>query len=220
MRKVICIYPKDQSTDFLKPVYEQLKQISYFTGYCFDTIVSQETQKLYNSLYFDKDSMLIFLGHGSSNKLYGSVDKLNKKQVLFNETNIDHIKDLDFICIACRSNEFAQKYFKNYMGFGDITSDFSEVIAERNLGDPNYLEWAHEFDITNFRNLFVESLKNAILTSRCSSIVSLYKMLKLSINKQIANLLLEKNMPNYRHLADMLYTIQTEMEYRVKSVPV
>lgn len=211
MRKIICIFPQDKSTDFLLPIYKRLEQLPDFKGYRFDTTISQQAKDLYESTNFEKGTLLMFLGHGASNKLYGSVDETGKKQELFYRGNMDHLRNLDFVCIACRSKEFAHNHFQNYIGFGDITSDFSEVIAERNLNDPNFMDWASENDIINFRNVFVQAITNAILLSSCTDLYSLYNMMRLCFNKQIAELLKNKSLNNYRYIADMLFDVLQDM---------
>lgn len=211
MRKVICIYPQDKSTDFLSPIYEQLEQLPNFVGYRFNTITSTQTKELYNSTNFNEESLLVFLGHGAGNRLYGSVDEKNMKQELFNKDNIGHIRNLDFFCIACRSNEFARDNFHNHIGFGDITSDFSEIEAERNLGDSHYMVWATEEDIVVFQQEFTGAIVDTIRVSHCDNLSSMYKMMKLCINKRIASLLVNKNVSNYRHIADMLFDVLQDM---------
>lgn len=213
MRKIVCIYPEDKSTNFLLPIYKQLEHLSGFVGYRFDTLGSHETKSLYNSTNFEKGSLLFFLGHGASNKLYGSVDENGNKQVLFNADNIAHIKNLDFVGIACRSREFANNRIHRYIGFGDITSDFSEIETGRNLGDPNYMDWASEDDIIHFQHAFTTAIVNAIKLSQCMDLLSLYKMLKLCINKQISELLIQKELSNYRSIADMLFEVLSDMEF-------
>lgn len=214
MRKLVCIFPEDKSTDFLLPIYTQLESMSGFVGYRFNTLDLQKRNSLYNTLsQLEEDSLLVFLGHGSSNKLYGSVDENGDKQVLLEKDNTRNLKKLDFICVACRSSEFAHNHFQNYIGFGDITSDFSEVIAERNIGESNFMDWANENDIITFRNLFVEAVTKAILLTSCNDLCSMYKMMRLCFNKQIAELLKNKSSNNYRHIADMLFDILNEMEF-------
>lgn len=214
MRKVVCIFPEDESTDSLLPVYEQLNSIPDFVGYRFNTLDSQKRNTLYEELnQLDGNALLVFLGHGASNKLYGSVEGNGDKQVLFDKENTRHLKNLDFLCIACRSSEFAHNHFQNYIGFGDITSDFSEVIAERNIGDPDFMDWASENDIINFRNLFVEAVKKAILLTSCNDLSSLYKMMRLCFNKQIAELLKNKSLTNYRNIADMLFEVLNDLTF-------
>ena len=211
MRKLICIFPEDESTDFLLPIYGQLESISGFVGYRFNTLDSQKRNSLYEELnQLEGNALMVFLGHGASNKLYGSVEGNGDKQVLFDKENTRHLKNLDFLCIACRSSEFAHDHFQNYIGFGDITSDFSEVIAERIIS-ANFIDWASENDIINFRNVFVQTIKHAILLSSCTDLYSLYKMIRLCFNKQIAELLKNKSLDNYRQIADMLFDVLQDM---------
>ena len=33
MRRLVCIFPEDESTDFLLPIYKQLENLSGFIGY-------------------------------------------------------------------------------------------------------------------------------------------------------------------------------------------
>ena len=209
----MCIFPEDVSTDFLLPIYRQLENLSEFFGYRFNTLDLQKKSNLYETLYqLEDNSLLIFLGHGASNRLYGSVDEKGTKQELFNKDNIDHIRNLDFFCIACRSNEFAHNHFQNYIGFGDITSDFSEIEEERNLGDPHYMDWATEEDIVVFQQEFTGAIVDAIRLTHCENLLSMYRMIKLCFNKRIATLLVNKNISNYRHIADLLFDVANDID--------
>ena len=213
MRRLVCIFPEDVSTDFLLPIYRQLENLSEFFGYRFNTLDLQKKSNLYETLYqLEDNSLLIFLGHGASNRLYGSVDEKGTKQELFNKDNIDHIRNLDFFCIACRSNEFAHNHFQNYIGFGDITSDFSEIEEERNLGDPHYMDWATEEDIVVFQQEFTGAIVDAIRLTHCENLLSMYRMIKLCFNKRIATLLVNKNISNYRHIADLLFDVANDID--------
>lgn len=218
MSKLICIYPEDNTTDFLLPIYAQLETMPDFAGYRFDTNDSSKTKNLFDALYqLEDDAFVFFLGHGASNKLYGSVGDDGEKQTLFDKTNIECIKKKNVVSIACRSKEFAHNCILNHIGFGDITSDYSEVLAERNIGDPDYLEWASEEDMTNFRNEFVGAIADAVKLSECRSLQSIYRMMKLCFNKRIALLLVNRHIPNNRQVADMLYGINDEMLFKQDS---
>ena len=219
MSKLICIYPEDNTTDFLLPIYAQLETMPDFAGYRFDTNDSSKTKNLFDALYqLEDDAIVFFLGHGASNKLYGSVGDDGEKQTLFDKTNIECIKKKNVVGIACRSKEFAHNFILNHIGFGDITSDYSEVLAERNIGNPDYMEWASEEDIFNFQNEFVGAITDAIKLSECGTLLSIYGMIKFCFNKRIASLLVDKQLPNYRHIADMLYEINDEMSLNRYSV--
>lgn len=214
MSKLICIFPEDKTTDFLFPIYEQLESLPDFVGYRFNTNDSAKTKKLHDDLLrIAANDFIIFLGHGASNKLYGSVNENDEKVTLFDKKNSECIKKAFFVGVACRSKDFANKHLPNYIGFGDITSDYSEVLAERNIGDPDYLGWASEGDIINFRSEFVGAIADAVKFSECSDLSSLYRMAKLCFNKRITSLLTNRNMKNYRQIADMLYDINDEVSF-------
>lgn len=211
MNKLVCIYPIDPTTNFLMPIYKQLQSYSNFTGYRIDTTKEEARNALFADIQNITESHIVFfLGHGASNKLYGSPYKDEKKQELFNKKNISNLTQSNFICFACRSKEFAQGVFQNYIGFGNIISDFSEVTAERDLGDFNYLDWAKENDIQLFRGKIVEAFVKSIDYTRCASLSNMYRMFRLFINCEIANLLVEKKINNYRGIADMLYDFLSE----------
>ena len=218
MSKLMCIYPVDVTTDFLLPIYERLELLPDFAGYRFDTNDSSKTKNLHDELLqIAENGFVFFLGHGASNKLYGSVDENGEKLTLFDKKNSECIKNASFVGVACRSKDFADKHLPNYIGFGDITSDYSEVLAERNIGDPDYLEWASEEDIINFRNEFVGAIVDAVKLSECKSLQSIYRMMKLCFNKRIALLLTNRNLQNYRQVADMLYNINDELLFKQDS---
>ena len=218
MSKLMCIYPEDATTDFLLPIYEQLELQPDFAGYRFDTNDSLKTKNLQDEmLQIGENDFVFFLGHGASNKLYGSVDENGEKLTLFDKKNSECIKNANFVGVACRSKDFADKHLPNYIGFGDITSDYSEVLAERNIGDPNYMEWASEEDMTSFRNECVGAIADAVKLSECKSLQSIYRMMKLCFNKRIASLLVNRQLHNYRYIADMLFEINDELLFKQDS---
>ena len=90
MSKLMCIYPVDKTTDFLLPIYEQLELLPDFVGYRFDTNDSSKTKNLHNASHqIAENDFVFFLGHGASNKLYGSVNENGEK--------LEHIKNLKVI---------------------------------------------------------------------------------------------------------------------------
>lgn len=213
MSSVVCIFPKDDSTDFLIPIYESLENISDFKGFRIDTTNESEQSELFSFLsnYRDEKSLVFFLGHGATYCLYGSPDS-DRKVKLFDKDNINILSDYPIICLACNSKDFLKKKHPNYIGFGDIPSDFSEVEAERNLGDPDYLNWANDTDIISFRKSIVDAFVQTVKTTHCDKLSNFYGFFKLLINKRIATLLMERTTNHYREIADMLYEFADEME--------
>lgn len=214
MNRILCIFPKNETTDFLSPIYDCLSQFPNFAGYrdysynqSFNSCLNAELEKI------EEDTLVIFLGHGASNRLYGSKDKDGQMIELFNKTNTKWLKHVHFVGVACKSKEFASNFCPNYIGFGDIVSEFSEIRNARILEDPNYMEWAKEEDIANFRIRLTQIIVNAISLSKCDNLLSISKMLNLCFNKQIAELLIQKSIPNYRDIADLLFDVMTDLEF-------
>ena len=209
---IICIYPEDETTSFLLPVYECLSNLPNFVGYRNNTTQPDCTRLIIDALTrADSSSIVVFLGHGASNKLYGSVYPDGTKHILLDDSHIESFSKFNTICVSCRSAEYLKKCRGAFVGFGDITSDFSEVIATRQYEDADFLEWASEGDIHMFRNLLVEALVKTINYTKCSDLSSIYRITELYINKTIAQLLLDKETPNYRHIANMFYNLLDDM---------
>ena len=209
---IICIYPEDETTNFLLPIYECLNNLPNFVGYRNNTTSPDNTRQIVDALTkADLSSIVVFLGHGASSKLYGSIYPNGTKHVLLDDSHIELFSNFNTICVSCRSAEYLKESSGTYIGFGDITSDFSEVIATRQFEDADYLNWASEEDIHMFRTLLVEALVKAINYTKCSNISSIFRITELYINKTITQLLLDKKIPNYRHIANMFYNLLEDM---------
>ncbi len=214
MNKIICIYPEDCTTNFLMPIYESLHVLPNFKGYRCNTAIDDNKKIIIDSLNSSEENcILFFLGHGASNKLYGSIDAEGNKQILFDNHHVDLLNKFHVVGLACRSSEFLSNHIENHIGFGDITSDFTEVQNTRDLEDPDFLSWATEDDIECFCIELVDIFKNAIKYTQCKDLLFFYKILRLSINKKIANLLIAREVNNYRHIADMLYNFLDDITY-------
>lgn len=215
--KVICIYPKDESTNFLMPIFESLQILPNFIGYRCDTTSNNNKAMIIEALeaHDDDASILFFLGHGASNKLYGSIDTNGERQTLFDNTNLELLNKFNLVGVSCKSADFFNYGIDNYIGFGDITSDFLEVMITRELEEPNYLSWATQEDIENFKHIFVQIIVNTIEYTKCMNLCSIYRILELNINKMIANNLIERKIVNYRYIADMLFCILDEMTLKL-----
>ena len=85
MNNVLCIFPKDCTTEFLNPVYEDIISIYTAKGLLGDPTEDDEYLEKLSSEASRADS-IIFLGHGSSKSLYG----LNFNEIICKENeNID-----------------------------------------------------------------------------------------------------------------------------------
>ena len=101
---IICIYPEDETTSFLLPVYECLSNLPNFVGYRNNTTQPDCTRLIIDALTrADSSSIVVFLGHGASNKLYGSVYPDGTKHILLDDSHIEFFSK--FILIYLDNNK-------------------------------------------------------------------------------------------------------------------
>ena len=212
--RIACIYPMDETTGFLLPIFERLQKESNFIDYRFDTNDINSVDKMKDDLLnLEQPSFIVFLGHGASYCLYGT-PKGDKKKILFSIDDLKLFQNHSCFFLSCRSSEFLRTKAQSYIGFGDIPTDYLEIISERDLGDIHYMSGINEAEIELYKSYIVDIILHTIDSCGCESLLTFYNKLKLYTNKQIADLLVNKEVPNYRLLADLLYSWKSEIEYR------
>lgn len=114
MKKTLVIHPKDDSTEFLKEIYNDLPNTIVI-----DFSLSRKDLKI----LIDMCQRIIMLGHGSSKGLFDSL----QKSYLIDNNLVECLKDKECIGIWCYASEFAKKY--NIPGFwsGMYISEISEI---------------------------------------------------------------------------------------------
>ena len=106
MNNVLCIFPKDCTTEFLNPVYEEIISIYTAKGLLGDPTEDDEYLEKLSSEASRADS-IVFLGHGSSKSLYG----LNFNEIICEENeNIDIFRGKRIILFACKSIDFIRHF--------------------------------------------------------------------------------------------------------------
>jgi hypothetical protein len=190
--KIIIIYPIDPTTDFLnqvvKSVQESFPENTYLIrpGLNFDlTFLPDEIAKMYTS----KD-LIIFLGHGNSSYLFGSTDKEGKKTRLLERNDIYRIfENKNLILFSCYSNELLRKpnQIREYIGFGNMPTDWNEIIAERDLVDLNYLKGLSENSLNGFKSFLVQMMCTALKKTfkNPNYMREIYLELRLELNKYL-----------------------------------
>lgn len=215
MNRLICIFPEDETTTFLSEIYNLVKEQENTVCYHFNTNDEIHTKRVKDELKeLDADSCFIFLGHGASHSIYGS-PRGNDRTVFFTKKEIEGL-GCQLCFIACRSAELLNEK-NNSIGFGDIPTDFIyDVLAMREF-DSNYLIDIDESDIESFKLIFIDAIKSAFelwFFYKDFSILKLNSFFRLFINKKICNLLLMKEINNYRNIANILYNLKQELYYK------
>ena len=119
MNKIICIHPKDETTDFLNPI-GKLFSDDYIVVEPNDSSHSGTIEKI-NSL--EEGSTVIFLGHGTEHFLFSAEDSIyEKKKFIDIETSNKIFSRKQLLLISCLSSNFLNKLnsFNAAIGFGNI----------------------------------------------------------------------------------------------------
>ena len=203
----LCIFPKDETTAFLKPIANKLKTLGIVVcdG---DTNDVNYTNNLYGCIpLYDN---IAFLGHGSSDALSGT----NQKS-LIDSTNVDLLRRKSLFLLACNSKEFISSYdLKNAIGFDIIPTgemDVSTIVDQdygyfENIPDDADLEW--------FRSAIVRIVENSFNVSGMANMTMLYNMIKMFTNRERYACIRECKELNYRDILRMLYDFKDCMIYK------
>ena len=224
--RIICIYPSDQSTDFLLPIAELL------ASYGADVLRLQHDDYPYSEIKLmiygsEPGTLVFFLGHGASDRLYGAQVNGNK-DVFINSTENDIFNDKNIILLACDSNDFIQSWLTkkrtqysplNAIGFGTLPTDWDDVIAVRD-GDAMAFNGIVEADIDYFRATLVQIFSSTIkyILDKGFSVKKFHTHFKLILNKEIATLLIEKRAQHYKEMATLFHDVKEDLYFYNKDV--
>ena len=122
--KTLVIHPQDESTDFLKQIYEPIEDKLVVTG--------GKTEQELTTLIESHDRILM-LGHGTP---YGLLNwgqgkwKVNHPY-LINRTHAPILKEKDCIFIWCNADEFVVRNKLNGFFSGMFISEVQEAVVEK-----------------------------------------------------------------------------------------
>jgi len=123
MHKTLVIHPHDQSTHFLKPIYENIPNKTIITGGLF---VDEINKLIYNH------DQIIMLGHGSPKGLFG----VNfKRSYVIDEDQVDLLQDKECIFIWCHADQFVKQHGLKGFYSGMFVSEVGEALMYKLKGD-------------------------------------------------------------------------------------
>lgn len=206
MKKTVCIYPEDQTTDFLLPLYQHILTNMNAIGIHIDTTEEDDSlDKIYDEIK-DAENVL-FLGHGTSKILYGS----RCDNVVFEEANHDLLLNKRLFLLSCNSNQFIGNFkLQDAIGFGFLPTSLDDARQSRKI---------HGVDIENIEkkdvNCYNSAMVNAIINSLDDISINDYRLFRdrliFNVSREIVQCLCSKNVPNYRAVADVLYYVSKDM---------
>ena len=205
MNKNICIYPKDPSTDFLEPLFDAICS-SGFSGFHLDTNVEENKITIFKVL--NNALNIIFLGHGSSGRLYGTPHGNSLSDLIAND-NIQLLKGKRLFLLSCNSNQFCEYYsLQPSISFGDMPTGKHDVDSQLE-NDPSFPR-LEEDDINVYNSALVRTLTRAILSIEFNDLDRLYSKVLLYANVEISECLLKKRCTRFREVAELLQMFKNE----------
>ncbi len=124
MNKSFCIHPKDLSTEFLCPVFNEIRKFKDTNGVSGDSSDDDFYETINNALSSSNFDSFIFLGHGCSSMLYG-----NGFSELIIENDLRPVNDKTLILFACNFSQLLEKIgVQKGIGFGFIPSGQDDIL--------------------------------------------------------------------------------------------
>lgn len=200
----------DESTQFLFEIISNLERYG-ITHTVYEIHPNNESySKSFEIISnLDRNSKIIFLGHGQSNQLYGGecLDSFPKKAFI-KLSEMIVFKDQYLFLLACDSadlikSSFRQSKMSKSIGFGALPTSMEEVEKDKKL----LSEGISEQTIEDFKNEIV-FVVSASLALHYNEFNKLSDYLTLLLDQRINNAILVKK---DRNLADLLFKMRNEM---------
>lgn len=153
--KILIIHPEDDTTDFLKKLSNSIKILHPAITHVFNIHSNDASHDLgLKAIKEHPDNgLIIFLGHGRSDSLYGSKGKYFEsrdlasqdaisehpelyyyKERFIDSSNYDIFRNKKLFCLACNSNLLGKELLKSgvasFIGFGDLPTSKGEFEKE------------------------------------------------------------------------------------------
>lgn len=231
-KPILIIHPNDKTTAFLDRIKNHLigsfgEIVSHFNIYPNDNSHLLCLQRIQNH---PASGMIIFLGHGRTDKLYGSkgthyenrefvsqeVMDENPDDYYFNdnfidESNLDVFADKKVFCLACNSNSklaklATAKQVKTFIGFGDIPTSLSEFKQNGQIVSQDLVK-----RVKGEINYIIKT-SLALCIKKNMTVSDLLSYIKIIANQRISTILTqEKNSKERFLLADYIYYLKKEV---------
>lgn len=211
------IYPQDSSTEFLSSI------ISNFDNSCGQKLwrqflVEDTPQSYQRAIEWVTDECsetdpIVFLGHGTSEKLYGVYETNEDALIEVNKMGVFNGKQL--LALACNStillkNSYSRTGIKSSIGFGELPTDKKEVerTKYKKIG-------VTEDDLDTFKQVIVDCVSDSLIgmVNQKQNLNFLFNHLKLLLNKEISNQVFKHQ---NRAVSDLIFIMANEMNYLEK----
>ena len=213
MNKVFCIYPTDQTTEFLLPVFNTISKFQGVISLAGDSREDLFYERFKEILLDESLDTFIFLGHGNSKYLYGS-----GFNILIPHDELFQINHKKFILFSCNSSDLLENIqSKCHIGFGFIPSELEDLSSMQSFHKMDLSSLKKE-DIDYLRKKYVSAWLRALDGLPFFDIEALGKRLYLFLNRAIVDTLMDKSIKNRRLISDILFYIKSDLQVKVPSI--
>lgn len=129
--RTLVIHPHDESTHFLKPIYENIPHKTVITG----GLYIAEVENL-----ISMHNRIIMLGHGSPGGLFSVGQFVTSYGHVINFDTVELLRNKECIFIWCHADQFVKKH--NLKGFssGMFVSEVGEALLYQLKGDKKLIQ--------------------------------------------------------------------------------
>jgi len=142
----LVIHPTDPSTDFLKPIYENISSATILHG------GATKEQVLH---LIDENDRIIMMGHGSPFGLFNVGRFVSSNGYIIDDTMVEALRNKECIAIWCNADQFVKNHKLNGLYSGMFISE---------VGEANYcgLPGTAQSVVDESNNTFAELLGSVI----------------------------------------------------------
>lgn len=230
-KNILIVHPYDKTTVFLEGIISHLQASFGAEVECFKIQTNDNSHNLCvdRIKVHPSNGVIIFLGHGRSDALYGSKgddyspslgfeeisafpDLYFFKESFITKNNADVFSGKKIFCLACNSNSkiagFAiQSGAETFLGFGDIPTSPDEFKIDGNSDVSNSLVSKMKSEL-NY--IIKKSLEYSI--SKSYSFEQLHNIIKFIVNQRITEILItQKDFSERYILTDYLYYLKKDI---------
>jgi hypothetical protein len=209
----LIIYPYDSTTSFLLEPFQYLQKklglVKFYIVYPNDNSYD-ECLKL-----IDTYKTIVFMGHGSSNKLSGARDENYSREYLISSIEIKKLPKKNWVFFSCNSNELVKNCsstIESGIGFGYLPTDIDEIRGIRELDSKAYLNVTEEI-IDGFKQSINWIISESIIrfVEKNLTFFELFYLLRILVTRRMLDILKDPKSPSLKEQTKLLFDMKNEM---------
>lgn len=217
---IYIIYPSDDTTKFLLEIPKRIKNERGQESLNLIEVLPNEdsySKKLLEIEAIPDNSVILFMGHGQEDKLWGAENEAFIKRPFITKVQSKVFSDKFVFLLSCNSNDFLKGTFRfskiiSSIGFGSLPTDMAEVKNSKRLKELG----VNENIIEKYKVVLIELVSTVFseMIEGNQNFSQLSTNFILRLNKKISEVILDDpTSKDNRILADLLFQMKSEMVY-------